>query len=198
MNMERHVAGGGYRVDANQAPWVAGLVFGVFMLVGIGLLLFGIQAWKNAEASRSWPSVEGRVISSEVKTLHSRSRSSHGGSHTSITYGAEIVYQYSYQGQEYRSNKVGMMSASSSDYSLADRTVRRYALGTPVKVFVNSKDPSEGVLTPGAGWGEVLMVVIGLVFGLIGGLGVVGMFMKPSSVVSKDVNNGNGDRLSQI
>ncbi len=197
MDMERNnVAGGGVSIDIAQAPWAASVFFGVFMLVGIGLFFLGIQAWKNAEASRSWPSVQGKVISSEVTTRHSHSSGSHGG--TSTTYGAEIIYQYSYQGQEYRSNKGGMMRSSSSEYSFADRTVRRYPPGTPVKVFVDPKKPSESLLTPGAGWGEPAMIVMGLIFGLIGGIGVVGMLMKPSSLAPNVADNDADDKLSQI
>lgn len=185
------------RVAANQAPWVAYLVFSVFAVIGIAFFFLGIHIWNKAEASRAWPSVEGTVISSEVATHHSRSSSS-SGSHTTTTYGAEIVYQYSYQGQDHRSNKIGMMSSSSSDYSLAYQTVRRYAPGTLVRVFVNVQDPSEAVLTPGAGLGEILFVGLGFIFAIIGIGGIVMMLLsKPADGQSAGMPE-TGDRLSQI
>src|SRR5207253_9556993 len=83
------------------------LLFGIFFLVGLGVLAFMAGNVRKALAAREWTPVDAVVVSSNVRT--------HRGN-KSTTYSANVLYAYRVGGREYRSNRYGFLTGSSSGY----------------------------------------------------------------------------------
>lgn len=108
---------------------------------------------QTAAASRNWPAVQGRVVSSEVVVASQTS----GGGTRRTSYRALIKYSYQVGTARFESVRVSFMGWGSSagtmqrsDKSAARSDANRYPRGAEVKVFYNPQDPSEAVLEPGA------------------------------------------------
>ncbi len=116
------------------------LLFGV---KGIELTGSGVNNIINARQSASWPTTEGRILSSDVKKGIYRGTRIWG---TGISYGAAISYEYSLNGESFSSNKVlfGEVSGVSGDAARA--YVKKYPKGTRVSVFYDPDNPSVAVL----------------------------------------------------
>jgi hypothetical protein len=110
----------------------------------------------------SWNQVPARVISSDVR--------SHRGD-DSTTYSVNILYAYSIDGREYRSNRYGFMNASSSGYRGKKEIVRRYPAGTRFTAYVNPSDPTEAVIERGFTKDMFLLLVPAAFMG-VGGIGI--------------------------
>jgi hypothetical protein len=125
--------------------------------VFIVLTVFPIRFFPEALASRSWPSVEGEITTSEEEKV---------GSHYRVSLKPKINYSYSVNGEIYRSGriKIGAQSISSTDRSWVERTLKRYPLGKKLTVYYNPKLPLKTVLEPGLNLRIYSFVLIGLVF----------------------------------
>ncbi len=111
-------------------------------------------------AARSWPEMPCRVISSAV--------GSHSGD-DSTTFSIDILYAYTIDGREHRSNRYGFFGGSTSGHAGKAAVVRRYPSGTQSVCYVNPADPTDAVLFRGAETGmwfsliPLLFVVVGTV-----------------------------------
>ena len=65
-----------------------------------------------------------------------------------------------------------------SDASYGRGIVNRYPIGTHVRVYYDSDNPSTSVLEPGAGWSSFMVAGIGVLFTLVGFLGSFFQFKK--------------------
>lgn len=148
----------------------ASILLGViFVGVGIGLSIWGVKTLQKARASTAWPSVSGRVVSSDVER-QTRTHRSGGRRRSSVTYHAGVVTAYEVHGTRYTTDKVSFGATDSSSRRRADEVVRRYPKGEEVKVFYHPARPGVAVLEPGVSAGVYIPLVIGVVFG---GLGVL-------------------------
>jgi hypothetical protein len=121
-----------------KAPVVICLVF-----VVIGGLIFGLAfvrpLWRSHEAIKSWRQVPCTVVSSRV--------ASHRGN-KSTTYSPDILYQYTIDGRQYRSNRYGFFAGSSSGYQGKAEIVGRFPRGLQTRCYVDPADPTQAVLQP--------------------------------------------------
>lgn len=150
---------------------VAALVVGVVLLL-VGLVvtpLWSVPLLGKAMASRDWPEVACRVLSSRVGE-HSDS--------DGTSYSVDIVYSYIYGGREYRSDRYELMGGSSSGRASKKRIVARYPPGATRTCRVNPDNPSEAILVPG-------FRAIYLVSLIPGVLGVVGIGILVGALVSR-------------
>ena len=69
------------------------LFFGVFLVSGLFVSYFGYANLTNAFSSTSWPTVDGKVINSEMYTTR--------GDKEGYTYGAKILYIYTISNKSY-------------------------------------------------------------------------------------------------
>ncbi len=123
------------------APWVLGAIF---TLVGGGILAFWfLPTLARSISSTTWDETPCMVISSRVKS-HSDS--------DGTTYSVDILYQYSVDGKEYKSNRYRLFSGSSSGYDTKAEVVSQYPPGQRSVCYVNPTNPTEVVLKPGPGW----------------------------------------------
>jgi hypothetical protein len=164
--------GQGTRTQAS--PQMCYFFFSVFALFGLVFVWIGITSWIQAEASKSWTPVDGKILSFEIKTSHSTS--SHGGSSTS--YSASVVYEYTFDDVRHQGRRIAFIT-SGGGYSSAEARVRQYASGTEVKVYVDPAAPQEAVLEPGVNAGNYIFILMG---GIFAAIGIAGLANTPKLV----------------
>jgi hypothetical protein len=130
---------------------VAGL-FGLLLLGGGLLGFFGVLALNaKAEGAKSWPTVEGRMVSAEV--------AERGGPQFS----ARVRYTYEVSGERYEGDKLTLATTEwLDDRAAIEAVVAQRQPGSPAKVYYNPKSPKEAVLEPrmaDAGIGAFVMFV---------------------------------------
>lgn len=154
------------------SPGKAAAVLFVLGIIGAAITIFvGIPMTMNALESKGWPSAEGIITISEFTTNRDRDDGS-------VTYGANVAYDYKVNGTQYTGSNVHFGQYGTSDPSYGRGIVNRYPAGTRVSVYYDSDDPSTSVLEPGAGWSSFMVAGIGALFGLVGFIGSFFQFKK--------------------
>lgn len=129
----------------------------VFMTVAsIFLIPTGYKELKNAQDSLNWPTTDGVIILSEIKE--------DSNEEGSITYRANVRYEYTVGEKSYSSDQVSFGQYSSSDPEHAQSIVRRYKKGQKLSVHFNPSHPNESALEPGATWPSYMLLGMGAVF----------------------------------
>lgn len=138
----------------------ATIAFGAF---GTAVALFAIAIHRMAAKQRAWPTVEGRIVQSEVDAF--RGRTDSGKPQT--MYRSRISYAYRYNNIDYRgNNQTSGSQVTSNMQSFAKRAVARFPVGKKVKVYVNPDNPSEATLNPSAWYVWLLWIVAFAVWGV--------------------------------
>jgi hypothetical protein len=109
-------------------------------------ILAGLDSWnryKSGKASEDWPSTEGVIITSEVKTDFGKSDD------VDPKHNAAITYRYTVDGTEYTGERISFAGQTFLKKGRADSLVMRYNVGKRVKVYYNPKTPHVSVLEPG-------------------------------------------------
>lgn len=145
-----------------------GLFFGAIIFGGLGIFLLftWVQNLQMARSSKSWPAVQGVVVSSNVvRVLDSTDKK--GKRHYS--YKGLVKYSYSVEGQNYLSSRISFGDYSTSSPDHAERIVANYPEGKKVRVYYDPNFPVHAVLERSAGFGNFIRVLIGFLF-LLGGI----------------------------
>ena len=119
-------------------------------MIGLGLLfavaggsvftfLFAVPALRTVASAR-WDATPCRVIRSTV-----RSWSTDDGT----SYQADVLYEYSANGRDWRSNRVTFFSALSSGHADARAICDRYPAGAQLTAWIDPEDPARSVLERG-------------------------------------------------
>lgn len=152
-------------------------ILGTLIFAGI-FFMAGLLAYQHltkplaeeAEASEEWPSVEGIVTHSELN----KSRDSDGKD----MYSANIQYRYSVDGKEYTDGSIQTMDGSTSMKSSVKKTVKKYAVGTQVRVYYDPEFPNTAVLEPGTSLMFGILLKLPLAFCAVAVLMVLGLFKR--------------------
>ncbi len=131
----------------------------LFAFVGVIIFIFGVYDYKNAQASKDWPFVEGKIVSSAVYKSYSNKK---------YMYEAKISFTYYLNNTPHTGNKVSFNDYKASYSSRAEDVVSRYPQGSVVRVYYNPQNPNESVLEPGLGFGSFFIVIVGVIFAFIG------------------------------
>ncbi len=141
----------------------------MFLLIGLGIAIFGFVTLLKAKESPSWPTAEGVITSSELKSWLD--------DEGDRLYRAEIFYEYMVGGNQLTGNNVKFGKVSTSQPSDAEKILQKYPEGVPVKVFYNPDDFEVSVLEPGVHGTTWFMLIFGTVFGAFGlGFLLIGVF----------------------
>jgi hypothetical protein len=95
--------------------------------------------WRQHQAG-SFPSAQGRVLSSRVTITH--------GSKGSINYHVSISYRYVVEGQAYVGGRY-RYDGHPGNQNLVNAIVSEHPAGSAVEVFYNPQDPGDSVLSAG-------------------------------------------------
>jgi hypothetical protein len=140
------------------------ILFSLLLLVGAGTFYgFFVRPVGKVLDARDWVATPCVVVSSQVR----RHDSDDG-----TTYSVDILYAYSVNGKEYKSNRYRFMSGSSGGYRGKADLVNRHPPGTRMTCYVNPRDPTDAVLERGF-TAHFLFGLIPGVFILVGGGGIV-------------------------
>ncbi len=150
-----------------------------FILIGACTLFFGVRGLYRASESTTWPVVDGTIQNSAVEY--------HSGSEGGGTYHAEVLYQFTIDGQTRSGNKVAFGDYGSSNPSHAQNIVNRYPKGKQVSVRYRPGDPETCILEPGLQGQAWFMPGFGLVFLVVGSWMAIFMpkLMKRSEMVTE-------------
>ena len=139
----------------------------VFLIVGIGLSLYGITIVKDARESSSWPTVQGTVMSSKV--VSERHTTGTGSKRrTSILHGADVRYKYIVGSYEYSSNRISFSDYKSGSKKRAQKIADRYSRGTTVNVHYDPNIPGDAVIETGTSLSSFIPLGSGFIFFIVG------------------------------
>lgn len=175
----------------NEAPKAIIIpFFSIFAIAGLGILLFVIAPqWTKYSDAKGWKETPAKVIWSRVK-----SHSDDDGT----TYSVDIFYSYSFEGRDYKSNTVGLMSGSSSGRSSKQEKVKEHPPGKAITCYVNPEKPWQSLLERELGW-WALFALFPLPFIAVGLGGLWWTFKKRSKAkATSNSDNKLGRRSSSI
>lgn len=121
-------------------PWVGVLVAAVFVLIGLGISINGVDRASAGEASRSWPATGGQITASSVGI----SMSDDG-----TEYSPDVSYIYQVEGREYDGSRISFGGTNGGEEE-AIRYTQRYPIGKKVSVYYDPSRPERAVLEPGS------------------------------------------------
>ena len=157
------------------AQWFFAILGAGFAVAAVWTLAVFISEKRLAHASVEWPSVEGRVLSSELEFWQEGDRD--GGRETTVYIGL-IEYEYEVNGDRHTARRVRYRGDSGDPTGTrgkddAEAAVERYPPGKIVQVHYSPHDPAQAVLEPGTdlfrrrAWVfPVAFLVVGVGFGL--------------------------------
>jgi hypothetical protein len=121
----------------------------------------GRNLW-NQIASRTYPTVTGEIIHSEV--------TQHRGSKGGTTYGVDIRYRYAVNDRPFEGRRFRYSAESSSDWAWAERAVAGHPVGSQAQVFYSPRNPQSAMLSPGVEGSDLMLVLFLMPFnmGMIG------------------------------
>jgi hypothetical protein len=133
------------------------MALGIFvLLLGSLLLWLGLKNRKRVQASMSWPSVQGCILSATVTESVTR-----GDEDTadSTSYSPALVYEYAVAGQSYRGNRISFQDRNFSSYDKASAVLGGFPVGGAVQVFHDPRKPANCVLERKAHSNNFLLIV---------------------------------------
>ncbi len=141
--------------DSRKEKQAARILGYIFMFAGFGVFLWGAITVESAWRSKSWPSVYGEILQTEVKS----------SGKVSYPY---VLYRYAVNEESYENDVLMAGLRYSPGGESAHEIVRRLKKLKQVGVYYNPKDPSKSVLAVGVNMGLVMLTLIGLLFLIAG------------------------------
>ncbi len=137
------------------------VIFSALFIIG------GYMAYKyitkpmeeEAEASKSWPYVMGKIIRSEMQTSFSDGKK---------MYASDIRYTYTVNGKEYVGTDVSQLDASTSLKSNIKKELKKYTKDKTVKVYYDPEFPDSSVLETGGSFWFWILTKLPFLFMLLG------------------------------
>ena len=145
-------------------PILVGLIF---LVLGLGILIYGAKDVLNAQQSAGWVKVKGEILESRL----SKKRPGNKGKLRSRK--AVISYRYTVADKAYTSDRpifgtttslTGMVGLTRS----AQELIRKYPKGKSVEVFHHPDKPELAVLEAGVSKKSLVPVCFGLLFSFSG------------------------------
>ena len=161
--------GGGFvepvarRTTPGQVAGCGAAFFGVFLLAGLGFLMFFLVPAVHVVRAFSWQAVPCEIVSSSV--------ASHSDS-DGTTYSVEVTYRYRAAGRSYTGDRYRFLGGSSGGSEGKQEVVDALPAGTVTTCWVDPENPADSVLDRGFHW-EYLLALLPLVFVAIGAGGIV-------------------------
>jgi hypothetical protein len=133
----------------------------MFIAPGVFLLW---RAWRDVQlvkASKSWPSVPGRVVHTSYREEVIKNED------TEISYVPLIQYEYQVGGQTHRGTRIAFFEQSCASSEKAVELLGAFPVGHPVTVFYDPAKPGDAVLER-RDKGSVFVAVAGWVLVVVG------------------------------
>jgi hypothetical protein len=140
------------------------IICSIFALIGAWVLKVTQEDIQTANASKLWPSAQGKIIDVDLhqqltKNTDSRSR---------YVYKIRIKYEYVIAGTKYISNKLNLGQVSTSNKRKVEAKALELMSKDQVDVFYDPKNPEIAILETGMSSGIKFTIFCGLTFLLFG------------------------------
>ena len=135
-------------------------------ITGSAALFLAYRAHVSSREAKEWPTVTGRVLTSEVEGERVRRSGTEAHTHPQtyrIMYTPRVIYEYFVGDTGYSSDRVTLSRTSSSNPDDARRVTERYPAGSEVRVYYNPSDPSRALLEP-AETDLHIPIIVGFIF----------------------------------
>lgn len=130
------------------------------LILGSGLLIWARAIDRRASQARSWPTLPGRVVESDVETYRSALDRSDPQARYMTMYRPRVSYEYEVQGQRLVGNRIQLGAAiGTSSQAPAQAVAAKYSVGTSVSVHVDPSDPHSACLDPRAQGGKWIRII---------------------------------------
>ncbi len=150
------------KVKGKKGKYVAGGFFLIFALAGAGMIYpLSILPITRTIDAESWAETPCKVLDARVRSHDSDD---------STTYSVYILYEYTFGGQTYKSDRYSFVGGSSSGQKGKRRVVNQYKKAANPVCYVNPKHPYQAVLKRGFHVG-LLLALLPLPFLLVGLVG---------------------------
>lgn len=161
------------------------LLMGIaFLAAGLGVAAWGFMNLSTAMESKSWPTADGKIISSTVVKKVESYTDSDRRRKTRTIYEAQVRYDYKVGGHSFIGSRITTADSGSSSESRAKKISKRYAPGSACTVYYNPDKPAQSVLKAGITFGTLMIPGIGILFAVLG-IAVPIMGRKPPSAASR-------------
>jgi hypothetical protein len=132
---------------------------GLIALCGVGAVLYGLRQRQRQQASASWPSVQGRVLSAEIKrqvtTSGNKART------REISYRPIVRYEYEVNGVRYESSRVAFGDVRGRTEEDVRQLLNQSMRAGSLRVFYNPQKPADAVLLNTEKSGIVAYMLVG-------------------------------------
>lgn len=125
---------------------IPGLV--IMVIIGIALTAFGSLKIKSAQETKKWPVTTGIVTVSEIAGA--------------IKYYPSVSFSYNIDKVDYTSTRISQINFTSKKKSVVEKTLKKYPVGSEVKVYYNGSNPAEALLEPGINTGNIMLLGFGI------------------------------------
>lgn len=147
------------------------VIVGLGFLGGLAIGRVGVRQSWEAWQSSNWPRVTGIItaadtaFATQTHTVDKREGQTVRGQRevTTEVWSPRLTYSFEIDGRKYEGHRIAVADVPSDKYSDATDVVKRYAVDTPVTVYVHPADPTLSVLEPGITFGAVGPIIIGAV-----------------------------------
>ncbi|EAR08200.1 DUF3592 domain-containing protein [Reinekea blandensis] len=142
-----------------NAPFLVGCAFALFGVYFFGV---GVRHFRQAQRSRQWPVLEGRIESSWLWGRRMIDGEMKPAEHLDVT------YSFDYGGQSWQSQRIAFYTLV---YPETWQLAEQFSENAAVSVSVNPHQPEESVLIPGPRPGhkrysDIILAVIAMVVGV--------------------------------
>ncbi len=149
-------------MNSNLGMMIGSLAAGGFALIlgaiGVVLIVLYLRNKSKAAASQNWPSVGGRVISTDIAIQSDDDEDS-----SRLSYLPRINYEYEVAGLNYQAHRFSFGSEPSfPSRGKAETFLAPYQSGNQVRVFYNPDNPEETVLVQ-----KMRSMTAGLIVGIV-------------------------------
>ena len=139
---------------------------GLIALCGVGMVLYGLRQRQRQHASASWPSVQGRVLSAEIKQQVTKSGNQ---VRTRETWYRPIVrYEYEVDGVRYESSRVAFGDVRRKREDDVRQLLNQSMRAGSLRVFYNPQEPEDAVLLNTEKSGVVATMLVGAALTIAG------------------------------
>jgi hypothetical protein len=155
------------------------LVLSVALAMGIFGIAAGIYSLRKSKATESWPKTAGKITSNHIEK-RADDKSGDLETQTDITtymYIPQVTYEYTVD-KKYTSSSISIFIHMVNTEEKAQKFLNdNYPVGKEVAVSYNPAKPKDAVLEPGASSGGYFFIALGVVFALVGGIGLAVKFL---------------------
>lgn len=158
------------------------------LLLSLAVLAFGVSFVQEANASRDWPTVTGRIQNVRVTWDLTNYQESMPGRE----YYFEVQYAYEVDGQAYTGKRYSLGEGSNaagrtynSEDEAREAAAAAYAAGSDITVYYDPAGPASAVLQPGASFGTYIPLIFGALL-ILGGVGLLGVYRRRRALQSSE------------